>query len=118
MASKHVSLLSAFLEGDPIEWFRQFEIFSAANDWDDNLQGKMLTFLDGEALAVWLDLSKNDQKDYNKAKKISDHVVPMSFVFVQPSTSSPLQVRQSRFHHAGYWLIIKLRWRTSFNRCW
>lgn len=43
-----------------MEWFRQVEICSAANDWDGNLQVKMLTFLDKEALAVWVDLSKHD----------------------------------------------------------
>lgn len=32
MASKHVSLPLAFMEGDPVDWFRGFKICSAAND--------------------------------------------------------------------------------------
>ena len=82
MASKHVSLPSAFSEGDPTEWFKRFEICSAANDWDDAMQAKkMPTLLEGEALAVWLDLSEDDQKDYNEAKKkIIARLAPMSFV--------------------------------------
>ena len=70
MASKHVSLLSAFSEGDLTEWFKRFDICSAANDWDDAMQAKkMPTFLEGEALAVWLDLSEDDQENYSEAKK-------------------------------------------------
>lgn len=41
---------------------------------------KMPTPLEKEALAVWLDLSENDQKDYNEAKKIIARLPPMSFV--------------------------------------
>ena len=71
MASKHVSLPSAFSEGDLTEWFKRFEICSAANDWDDTMQAKkMPTRLEGEELAVWLDLSEDDQKNYSEAKKI------------------------------------------------
>ena len=82
MASKHVSLPSAFSEGDPTEWFKRFEICSAANDWDDAMQAKkMPTLLEGEALAVWLDLSEDDQKNYSEAKKkIIARLAPMSFV--------------------------------------
>ena len=82
MASKHVSLPSAFSEGDPTEWFKRFEICSTANDWDDAMQAKkMPTLLEGEALAIWLDLSEDDQKNYSEAKKkIIGHLAPMSFV--------------------------------------
>ena len=82
MASKHVSLPSAFSEGDPTEWFKRFEICSAANDWDDAMQAKkMPTLLEGEALAVCLDFSEDDQKNYSEAKKkIIARLAPMSFV--------------------------------------
>ena len=82
MASKHVSLPSAFSEGDLTKWFKRFEICSAANDWDDAMQAKkMPTLLEGEALAVWLDLSEDDQKNYSEAKKkIIGRLAPMSFV--------------------------------------
>ena len=35
---------------------------------------KLPTLLEGKALAIWLDLSENEQKDYKRAKKpIIDH---------------------------------------------
>ena len=84
MVSKHVSLPSAFSEGDPTEWFKRFEICSASNDWDSAMRAKkMPTLLEGEALAVCLDLGEDDQKDYNEAKKkIIARLAPMSFVWL------------------------------------
>ena len=81
MASKHVSLSLAFMEGDLTEWFRQFKICSAANDWDGAKPvKKMLTLLVGEVLAVWLHFSEDDLKDYNEAKNTIARLAPMSFV--------------------------------------
>lgn len=54
MASKHVSLPLAFMEGDSTEWFRRFKICNAANDWDGAMPvKKMLTLLVGEVLFGW-----------------------------------------------------------------
>ena len=80
--SKHVSLPSTFSSGAPTEWFKRFEICSAANDWDDAMQAKkMPTLLEGEALAVWLELSEETQKSYADAKqKIIDRLSPMNFI--------------------------------------
>ena len=45
---------------------------------------KMPTLLEGEALAIWLDLSEDDQSNYSKAKKkIIARLVPMSFVLLE-----------------------------------
>lgn len=42
---------------------------------------KLPTLLEGEALAIWLELTQDEQKDYVTAKKkIVDAIMPMSFV--------------------------------------
>ena len=63
------------------EWFSRFEICCKANDWDAATQAvKLPTLLEGEALAVWLELSEDDQRDYGKAKKaIKSKLLPMTF---------------------------------------
>jgi len=80
-ASKHVSLPSPFASGDPTEWFTRFEICCVANDWDDTVKAKkMPTLQEGEALAVYLDLSEDEKKDYKVArKKLIDRLAPMKF---------------------------------------
>jgi hypothetical protein len=81
-SSKHVSLPSSFSSGDPTEWFKRFEICCSANDWNDEMQAKkMPTLLEGEALAVYLDLQEDEQKDYKVAKrKITERLAPVQFV--------------------------------------
>ena len=52
-----------------MEWFQRFEICSNANDWEDRAKAKILpTLLEGEVLAVWLELSKTEQKNHKDAK--------------------------------------------------
>ena len=82
MASKHISLPQPFSVGDPTEWFQRFDICSKANVWEDATKAlKLPTLLEGEALAVWLDLSEDDQKNYGTAKgKILERMSPASFV--------------------------------------
>ena len=41
---------------------------------------KLPTLLEGEALAVWLELMEEVQKDYVRTKKIIDATKPMSFI--------------------------------------
>ena len=42
---------------------------------------KLLTLLEGKALAIWLELIEDEQKDYAVTrKKIIDAVMPMSFI--------------------------------------
>ena len=70
MAAKHVSLPSVFAEGNPMEWFRRFDICCAANNWENKTKAKKLpTLLEGEALAVWLELTPDEQKYFEVAKR-------------------------------------------------
>ena len=47
-----------------------FEIRSKVNDWDNAMMAlKLPTLLEGEALSVWLELTDEQQKDYEEAKK-------------------------------------------------
>ena len=95
MASKHINLPSAFSEGDPTEWFQRFDICSTANDWDDTMKAKKLpTLLEGEALAIWLELSQDKQKDYGEAKKrIVSRMAPLKFISMDEETSNPVRRR-------------------------
>ena len=66
---KHISLPSPFLEGNPVEWFQRFEICCSANEWNDATKAKkLLTLLEGEALATWLELSEEQKASYSGAK--------------------------------------------------
>eukprot|EP00731_Ephydatia_muelleri_P024924 Em0017g7a len=79
----HVSVSKVFASGDATEWFKRFDICSAAaNGWNDAVKAaKLPTLLDGEALAVWLELDEDVQKDYKRAKqKIVDVLMPTEFV--------------------------------------
>lgn len=80
--SSHISLPKPFSTGDAAEWFQRFEICCRANDWNDAKKAlKLPTLLEGEALAVWLELTDDEQKDYAVTKKkIVDAIMPMRFV--------------------------------------
>lgn len=84
-ASRHVSLPTSFSKGDPLEWFQRFEICCLANDWSEEMMAKkMPTLLEGEALAVYLDLQEEQQKDYKTAKeKIVQRLAPVKFVSLE-----------------------------------
>ena len=76
-----ISIPKPLAEGDPIEWLQRFDICCTANGWDDEAKAKRLpTLLEGEALAVWLELSKAEQKRYKDAKaKLIERMGPMQF---------------------------------------
>ena len=78
----HISLPRPFASGDVGEWFQQYEICCRANAWDAEKKTlKLPTLLEGEALAVWLELTEEQQKDYGVTKaKIIDAIMPMRFV--------------------------------------
>ena len=80
--SSHISLPKPFSTGDAVEWFQRFEICSRANEWNDAKKAlKLPTLLEGEALAVWVELTDDEQKDYAVTKKkIIDAIMPMQFV--------------------------------------
>jgi len=78
----HISLPRPFASGDVAEWFQRYEICCRANAWDAEKKAlKLPTLLEGEALAVWLELTADQQKDYDVTKaKIIDAIMPMRFV--------------------------------------
>ena len=81
-SNKHISLPKPLAEGDPTNWFLKFEICCVANEWGDEVKAKKLpTLLEGEALAVWLELSTEQQASYDTAKaKIVKAMAPVRFV--------------------------------------
>ena len=60
--NKHISFPWPFNEGDSMKWFQKYEICCVANDWSDELKAKkLLTFLEGEVLVIWLELTTEQQ---------------------------------------------------------
>ena len=82
MAEQHISLPKPFSGGDAADWFQCFEICSKANGWDAEAKaGKLLTILEGKALTVWLELTREQQDDYAVAKKeIQSAMMAMGFI--------------------------------------
>ena len=80
MASKHISLPSTFAEGD--QWFQRFDICCRANDWNDEMKAKKLpTLLEGEVLAIWLELTEAEKANYQDSKgKLIARMAPVKFV--------------------------------------
>ena len=82
MAECHFSVPKLFANGNVNEWFKRYEICCKANGWNKaTIALKLLTLLEGEALAVWLELSEEQQQSYPTAKKeLSIALMPMEFV--------------------------------------
>ena len=82
MAERHVSIPKQFSSGDVEDWFQRFDICARANGWDAAVKAKKLpTLLEGEALAVWFELSDEQQNDYAETKKVMlKTMLPMNFV--------------------------------------
>ena len=69
-SGKHISLPASFSNGGLVEWFRRFEICCQANDWGVEIKAKTLpTLLEGEAIAVWFELTSEEQDTYGTAKE-------------------------------------------------
>ena len=67
MANCHISEPKSFADGDASEWFKRFDICSK---WRVGTKAlKLPTLLEGEALATWLELSEEQQADYETVKK-------------------------------------------------
>ena len=63
MTERHISLPKPFTTGDAHEWFQRIEICCRANGWNQAAHVlKLPTLLEGEALAIWLELSEENRK--------------------------------------------------------
>jgi hypothetical protein len=81
----HISLPKTLASGDASEWFQRFDICSKANGWNEEKKAtKLPTLLEGEALAVWLEMSQEDKKSYDTAKKIiMEKLMPAGFLSLE-----------------------------------
>ena len=80
MAEHHISLPKTFASGDANEWFKHFDICCKGGP-KQCLHLKLPTLLEEEALAIWLELSKEQQGEYAAAKKkICTAMMSMEFV--------------------------------------
>ena len=94
---RHISLPKPFASGDVNEWCQRFEICSKANEWNDATMAlKLPTLLEGEALAVWMELTADEQKDYKTAKKqMVAKMVPTGFASLEDFHRRKLQPEES-----------------------
>ena len=86
MAERHVSVPKPFASGNANEWFKRFDICSRANGWNDAAKAlKLPILLEGESLAIWLEISEDIQGSYeNTQAEIKSKMMPMGLC---PSTS-------------------------------
>ena len=69
MAERHISVPTSFAGGD-VEWFQRFEICSKANRWDAATKALELpALLEGEPLAIWMDLSAEERTTMRPSNK-------------------------------------------------
>ena len=82
MVDRHVSVPRVFSGGDVTEWLQRYEICCKANSWNEQTKARKLpTLLEGEALAVWLDMSEVDQASYAAVKEnLLKKLKPAEFV--------------------------------------
>lgn len=65
--TSHVSLPRVFSTGNFKEWIVRFKICADSNGWEEaKRHTKIATFLEGEALAVYLELTDVDKEDFEK----------------------------------------------------
>ena len=78
----HISLPKPFASGDVAEWFKRFDICCKSNSWNNAAKvSKLPTLLEGEALAISMELTEEQQENYEIAKReISKAMMPMEFV--------------------------------------
>ena len=86
-----------FASGDADEWFKKFDLCCKANKWDAAAQAlKLPTLLEGEALAIWLELSEDEQATYATAKaSIVKAMMPMVFVSMDEFHRRKLRPRKA-----------------------
>ncbi|KAL5517593.1 hypothetical protein EMCRGX_G003174 [Ephydatia muelleri] len=85
MATNYFSVPKSFSSGDAAEWFKRFDICCAANKWSEETKAlKLPTLLEGEALAIWLVLDEDVQKEYDQVKaKMVKSLLPTEFLTLQ-----------------------------------
>ena len=84
ITSKHISLPRPFSEGDPNDWFQKYKIYCKANEWGDELRAKKLpNLLEGNALAIWLEMTIEQKGTYQMVKsRIVERMTPIHFVSI------------------------------------
>ena len=92
----HVSVPKPFDTGDVCGWLKKFEICAKANKWNDETKAlKLPTLLEGEALAVWLELADDKQADYTSAKEqLCKKLAPLGFVSLDEFHQRKLRPRE------------------------
>ena len=100
MVDCHVSVPKPFASGDAAEWFNRFDICSQANSWNNATKAlKLPTLLEGEALAIWLELGDRERTDYATARSsIIDTMMPMGFVYLKTFHSRKLRPGEALSH--------------------
>lgn len=80
--AENISLPRIFSSGDFKEWLKRFNICAKANGWDDTKKhAKIATFLDGEALAVYLEMDKSKDKFTDVVTELENNFHPSSEEF-------------------------------------
>ena len=82
MADCHFSLPKPFSSGDVKDWFQRYEICTKTNGRNTAVKATILpTLLEGEVLAIWLELTGEQLEDYGVAKgEIAKAMRPMEFI--------------------------------------
>ena len=90
---KHISVPRLFESGNVIEWLHRFNICAKANGWNDAKKAlKLPTLLEGEAVAVWLDLTEEEQADYSMTvQKLKEKLAPSGFSSLEAFHTRKLQ---------------------------
>lgn len=69
LSAANAALPRVFCAGNFKEWLQRFEVCAKVNKWDTNKSERLATFLDGEALVIYLELPATDQADYETVIK-------------------------------------------------
>ena len=90
---KHISVPRPFGSGNVVEWLHRFNICAKANGWNDATKAvKLPTLLEGEALAVWLDLTEEQQTDHSATVgELKKKLTPSGFSSLEAFHTRKLQ---------------------------